>query len=195
MPSNVVSNEIAKEKTMTSTAIRIAMIAALLGAGACAKKKAEDLPPPPPTQQPQTEAPSTGETTGGVASTAVPGSLEEMIQEAGSDRVFFELDSYALDATAQATLNGQARWLGRYPNIRLTIEGHADERGTREYNLALGERRANAVKNYLAGQGVSAERVNVISYGKERPAVEGSNESAWAQNRRGVTVLIGAAAS
>src|SRR3546814_581643 len=118
-----------------------------------------------------------------------------MIQQAGSDRVFFEFDSYQLDSTAQGTLNGQAAWLNKYPNVRVTIEGHADERGTREYNLALGERRANAVKNYLAGQGVSADRINVISYGEERPAVEGSNEASWAQNRRAVTVLIGAAAS
>ena len=79
--------------------------------------------------------------------------------------------------------------------MKVTIEGHADERGTREYNLALGERRANSVKNFLAGQGVAADRISVISYGKERPAVEGSDESAWAQNRRAVTVLVGAAAS
>lgn len=178
---------------MKSTAIKIAMVAVLLGAGACAKKKAEELPPPPPAAA--APAPPIDETPAPVTSTVVPGSVEDFIQQAGSDRVFFEFDSYQLDGTAQATLNGQAGWLAKYPNVRLTVEGHADERGTREYNLALGERRANSVKNYLAGQGVSAERINVISYGKERPAVEGSDEAAWAQNRRAVTVLIGAAAS
>ncbi len=172
---------------MRSTAISALAIAALIGVGACSKKK-EDLPPPPPPAAPAAPAPV--EAPAG----PTPGSLAEMIAEAGSDRVFFEYDSYSLDSAAQATLNGQAGWLARYPDIRLTIEGHADERGTREYNLALGERRANAAKNYLAGQGVGADRMNVISYGKERPAVEGSDESAYAQNRRAVTVLIGAAA-
>ena len=84
---------------------------------------------------------------------------------------------------------GQAQWLARYPNVRVTVEGHADERGTREYNLALGDRRANAAKNYLATRGVSPSRMTVISWGKERPMAEGSNESAWAQNRRAVTVI------
>jgi peptidoglycan-associated lipoprotein len=184
------------ETTMHSTAIKAVLIAALVGVGACTKK-AEDLPPQPPstTAPPATESESAAPSTGAVTSSAVPGSLADFVQQAGSDKVFFDTDRYDLDSAAQATLNGQAGWLNKYTNVRITIEGHADERGTREYNLALGERRANAVKNYLAGQGVSAERVNVISYGKERPAVEGSDESAWAQNRRAVTVLVGAAAS
>jgi peptidoglycan-associated lipoprotein len=90
---------------------------------------------------------------------------------------------------ARATLDRQASWLQQYSNLSITIEGHADERGTREYNLALGERRANAVKNYLVARGVSGSRINTISYGKERPAVVGSDEASWAQNRRGVTVV------
>lgn len=179
---------------MQSKLINVALVAVLMGAAACAKKKAEDLPPPPPATTPAPEAP-TGESSGPVTSTAVPGSFEDFVQQAGSDRVFFEFDSYQLDSAAQSTLTAQAGWLAKYPNVRITVEGHADERGTREYNLALGERRANSVKNFLAGQGVSADRINIISYGKERPAIEGSNESAWAQNRRAVTVLIGAAAS
>ena len=177
---------------MMNTALKAAMVAALVATAACSKKK-EELPPPPPPAAP-VEAPS-APPSAPVTSTVVPGSVEDFIQQAGSDRVFFEFDSYQLDSASQSTLSRQAAWLAQYSNVKVTIEGHADERGTREYNLALGERRANSVKNYLAGQGVSADRISVISYGKERPAVEGSDESAWAQNRRAVTVLIGAAAS
>ena len=102
----------------------------------------------------------------------------------------FDTDKFNIDAQDQATLQGQAQWLGRYPNTRVTVEGHADERGTREYNLALGERRANSAKNYLASLGVSADRIQTVSYGKERPAAMGSDESAWEQNRRAVTVTV-----
>ena len=109
--------------------------------------------------------------------------------------LFFGLDQSEVSVEGQEVLNANAQILQKYPTWVITIEGHADERGTAEYNLALGERRANSVKNFLAGQGVAADRISVISYGKERPAVEGSDESAWAQNRRAVTVLVGAAAS
>ncbi len=105
------------------------------------------------------------------------------------DRVFFDVDRYDLSAAARATLDKQAAWLMQNATRRIVIEGYADERGTREYNLALGERRAEAVKNYLASRGVGPERVRVISYGKERPVVTGHNEQSWAQNRRAVTVL------
>ncbi len=105
------------------------------------------------------------------------------------DRVFFATDSHTLSNEAQSTLRLQAEWLNENPNTRITIEGHCDERGTREYNLALGERRAASVKRYLSSLGVSASRIETVSYGKERPAVLGSNASAWAQNRRGVTVI------
>ncbi|MBA4096485.1 MAG: peptidoglycan-associated lipoprotein [Rhodospirillum sp.] len=104
------------------------------------------------------------------------------------DRVQFELDRYDLSPEAEATLQKQAALLQLYPEIVITIEGHADERGTREYNLALGERRADAVRNYLAALGVSTGRVSVISYGKERPACPEASEGCWSQNRRGVTV-------
>lgn len=117
-----------------------------------------------------------------------PGSPEDFLVNVG-DRVFFGYDRYDLTAAARATLERQAQWLQRYPNRRVVVEGHADERGTREYNLALGERRANAVKNYLVAVGVSPSRVTTISYGKEQPAVLGATEAAWAQNRRGVTVV------
>lgn len=118
----------------------------------------------------------------------VPGSEQDFIANVG-DRVFFDFDKYALRADAKGTLDKQAAWLKKYPTYSLTIEGHADERGTREYNLALGERRANSVKEYLVGAGVPAARVKTISYGKERPVALGSNDAAWSQNRRGVTVL------
>jgi peptidoglycan-associated lipoprotein len=134
-------------------------------------------------------------TTGGtsaVAGTAVPGSQEDLVQNVG-DRVFFGFDKYDLTPEAQATLERQAAWMQQHPSVTVTVEGHADERGTREYNLALGERRANSVKNYLVALGVDQNRVTTISYGKERPAVSGSSEEAWAQNRRGVTVVTGGA--
>ncbi|MCR6632591.1 MAG: peptidoglycan-associated lipoprotein Pal [Magnetospirillum sp.] len=118
----------------------------------------------------------------------VPGSEQDFIANVG-DRVFFDFDKYALRADAKATLDKQIAWLKKYPTYNLTVEGHADERGTREYNLALGERRANSVKEYLVAGGLPAARVKTISYGKERPVALGSNEAAWSQNRRGVTVL------
>ncbi len=118
----------------------------------------------------------------------VPGSQQDLVVNVG-DRVFFALDQADLTSEARSTLDRQAAWLKQYTNVSITIEGHADERGTREYNLALGERRANSVKSYLMSQGVDGSRIQTISYGKERPAVTESNPSGWAQNRRGVTVV------
>jgi peptidoglycan-associated lipoprotein len=118
-----------------------------------------------------------------------PGSQEDLAQNVG-DRVFFDYDSSALSADSQHTLEKQAAWLKQYGSVKVTVEGHCDERGTREYNLALGERRADATKKYLVGLGIPASRISTISYGKERPAVIGSDESAWSQNRRAVTVLL-----
>ncbi len=117
-----------------------------------------------------------------------PGSAEDFVVNVG-DRVFFGFDRFDLSPEARATLDRQSKWLGSYGSVTVTVEGHADERGTREYNLALGERRANSVKNYLAAKGVNPARVAVVSYGKEKPAVVGSTEAAWSQNRRGVTVV------
>lgn len=116
------------------------------------------------------------------------GSQADLTQNVG-DRVFFELNESTLSNEAQTTLEHQAAWLKQYPNVNVTVEGHCDERGTREFNLALGERRAAAAKKYLVGAGIAANRISTISYGKERPAVIGSDESAWSQNRRAVTVL------
>ena len=125
------------------------------------------------------------ETTG---SGIVSGSQEDLIVNVG-DRVFFGYDSSDLDSDALELLQDQVAWLKQNSDVSVTIEGHCDERGTREYNLALGEKRAQAVKNYLIGLGINPDRVSTISYGKERPAVVGSNDGAWAQNRRSVTIV------
>ena len=118
----------------------------------------------------------------------VSGSQEDLIVNVG-DRVFFGYDSSDLDSDALELLQDQVAWLKQNSEVSVTIEGHCDERGTREYNLALGEKRAQAVKNYLIGLGINPDRVSTISYGKERPAVVGSNDGAWAQNRRSVTIV------
>jgi peptidoglycan-associated lipoprotein len=126
---------------------------------------------------------------GGIGSrSALPGSQQDLEASAG-DRVFFAFDRADIAPEAREILARQADWLRRYPNVTVTIEGHCDERGTREYNLALGERRAQAVKNVLVAMGIPASRITTISYGKERPAVAGSSEEAYAQNRRAVTTV------
>jgi peptidoglycan-associated lipoprotein len=125
---------------------------------------------------------------------AGPGSVQEFNQTVG-DRVFFDTDQTDLSSTAQATLDKQAAWLNQYNKYSFTIEGHADERGTREYNFALGSRRAQAVHDYLAAKGVSASRMRTISYGKERPVAVCDDISCWSQNRRAITVLNGAPGS
>ncbi|MEC9367275.1 MAG: peptidoglycan-associated lipoprotein Pal [Pseudomonadota bacterium] len=124
----------------------------------------------------------------GAEGPVTPGSARDFAVSVG-DKVYFEVDSASLTPQAQTTLQGQARWLARYPNYTVTIEGHADERGTREYNIALGAKRATAVKNYLAGLGVPSVRVRTISYGKERPVAMCADISCWSQNRRAVTAL------
>ncbi len=122
------------------------------------------------------------------SSKIISGSQEDLIVNVG-DRVFFEFDSFELTVDGQSTLDAQASWLKQYSNVDITIEGHADERGTREYNLALGAKRANTVFNYLNDAGISNTRMNTVSFGKERPEVVGSTESAWSQNRRAVTTV------
>ena len=160
---------------------------ALLAVGAltlsaCAAKLPKQLPPQPG-----------GASSGGSAANLppVPGSQADFVVSLnGGDVIYFDTDRYNIDSADQSALAAQAAWLQRYPAKRATIEGHCDERGTREYNLALGERRANAAKNYLASLGVSASRLSTVSYGKERPVATGSTEEAWAKNRRAVTVTI-----
>ena len=131
---------------------------------------------------------SDGTITETAGSGIVLGSQEDLIVNVG-DRVFFGYDSSDLDSDALELLQDQVAWLKQNSSVSVTIEGHCDERGTREYNLALGEKRAQAVKNYLIGLGIDPDRVSTISYGKERPAVVGSNDGAWAQNRRSVTIV------
>ena len=149
--------------------------AALLALGACSST-------PEPT--------NTGSTTSTTTSQTSYASMQEALRAQVGDRVFFDFDRYDLRPDAQATVQALSAWLNSNPQVTLTVEGHADERGTREYNLALGERRATAAKNYLVALGISPDRIETISYGKERPAVLGSDEAAWAQNRRAVTVLV-----
>ncbi len=124
------------------------------------------------------------------ANGAVPGSQQDFTLNVG-DRIFFDTDSAAIRPDSAQTLSRQAQWLAKYSNERVTIEGHADERGTREYNLALGARRAAATKNFLVSRGVSAARIKTISYGKERPVAVCDDISCWSQNRRAVTVVSG----
>jgi peptidoglycan-associated lipoprotein len=152
-----------------------AALAIGLALGACAKNNAEGLD-------------------GANAAGGAPGGYQDFAANVG-DRVFFETDSTDLTATAQATLDKQAVWLDQYGRYTFTIEGHADERGTREYNFALGARRAEAAKDFLIAKGVSASRIKTISYGKERPVAVCNDISCWSQNRRAVTVLAGAPTS
>ena len=154
--------------------------------GACTKKMAPVETPPPATQptDPNSTDPNSLEVV------ELPALQADLVAKAGSDSVYFGTDEFALDAAARATLTAQAQWLLANPNVRASIEGHADERGTREYNQALGERRANSARDFLVSQGVPAARLLVTSWGKERPVATGSNEEAWAQNRRAVTVVI-----
>ena len=131
-------------------------------------------------------APKSGKASKGFS--IIPGSSQDLVVNVG-DRVFYALNKSSLSSGARTTLEKQAAWLKRYGGVKITIEGHADERGTREYNLALGERRANSAKDFLVALGVSPNRVKTISYGKERPVALGHDESSWSQNRRGVTTV------
>lgn len=162
----------------------MAVVALSLFVAGCATKAPPPPPPPPPAAQP---APPP-------APSIVPGSAQDLKVNVG-DTVHFEYNKYAVLEADKATLQRQAAWLAKWPNIKVTVEGHADERGTREYNIALGAKRATAVKEYLVSLGVSAARVDTVSYGKERPICTDSTEDCWAQNRRGVTIIASGANS
>lgn len=173
---------------MKSRTIRnLALAAVLLATAACASRRPEQLPPAPAAGADAATA-AAGEPAADPAA-PVPGSQAHFLRTVPADRVFFETDQFSLSAEAHATLDAQAEYLRQYPSVTVTIEGHADERGTREYNLALGDRRANSARNYLESRGIAAGRMTTISWGKERPEVVGSTEEAWARNRRAVTVL------
>ena len=166
--------------------ISLVLVLGCISLAACSSKPPEDLPPAPsapPSVTTNTPSP--------MLQGPAPGSQADFLAAvAGQDTIHFELDKFNIDPTSAGILQAQAQWLSRYPGKHATIEGHCDERGTRDYNLALGERRANAAKNYLVSLGIDASRLSTISYGKERPVAMGSNEEAWAKNRRAVTITI-----
>jgi peptidoglycan-associated lipoprotein len=169
-----------------SKAVTAAMLTSALALGACAKKAPEELPPAPITSPTPTPTGRPTTTTG-----ASVGTQAHFEQAVGSSTViYFDTDRFNVDSTDAAALQAQAQYFAQFPQLTFTIEGHCDERGTREYNLALGERRANAAKNYLVSLGVSPNRIRTVSQGKERPVALASNEAAWAQNRRAASIII-----
>jgi peptidoglycan-associated lipoprotein len=175
--------------TSFSSSLKFACLSAALILGACThKQEAVNTTPPPAPQAQATPMPAPSRP--GI----LPGSAEDFRVNVG-DTVHFGYNEYNIEDSDKGVLGRQAQWLAKYPAVKVSVEGHADERGTREYNLALGARRANAVKEYLVSQGVSTGRVETVSYGKERPICTESNEACWAQNRRGVTVVSGGANS
>ena len=147
----------------------------------CTKKHPAELPPPAGPMVPPQQQNGPG---------YAPGSRADFEHSVVSNTIHFALDRYDIDPQSQRILDSQAAWLSRWPNVPISLEGHCDERGTREYNLALGDRRANAAKNYLAARGINPSRISTISYGKERPIALGSDEASWAQNRRAVTIVL-----
>lgn len=168
--------------------VTIAALSLALALSACGRKPAPETTPPVQSG----EADPAGSVTSNdeVGLVELPGSQSALVAAAGSDTIYFGTDQSDISVDAQATLRAQAKWLIANPNVRASVEGHADERGTREYNQALGERRAQAAKLFLMAQGVPENRLLTISWGKERPVANGSDESAWAQNRRAVTVVV-----
>ena len=180
----------------TTTLVRMAALGlAVTAIAACTPRTPADTGAgntvPPPANDRYTDN-GAGPVSGGNLAAPAPGSEQDFVVNVG-DRVYFDLDSYAIRPEAFPRLNAQAAWLQRYPSVTVRIEGNADERGTREYNLALGARRAESVRTYLVGRGVNAGRIDTISYGKERPIAAGSNEDAWARNRNGHTAIVSGA--
>ncbi len=164
----------------------ILLLASATGLAACSKKAPETLPPVAgPTSSPTT--PTTPTTPSG-PSVGTQAHFEQAV--GSSTTIYFDTDRYNVDSQDAAALQAQAQYFARFPQLTFTIEGHADERGTREYNIALGEKRANSAKAYLVSLGVDGNRIAVVSYGKERPVALGSDEGSWAQNRRAASVLI-----
>jgi peptidoglycan-associated lipoprotein len=172
---------------MNTKLATILLLASATGLAACAKKPPAVLPPPPEdtsgnTGQPGPQVQPTG---------PVVGTQDHFAAAVGSSTtIYFDTDKYNVDAQDAAALQAQAQYFARYPQITFTIEGHADERGTREYNIALGEKRATSAKNFLTSLGVDPGRIAVVSYGKESPVALGSDEASWARNRRAASVII-----
>ena len=170
-----------------SKILKFAALSAALMVGACTTKQEVAATPPPPMAPQAPPAPPQ-------APGIVPGSVQDFKVNVG-DTVHFAYNEYNVEDQDKSTLQKQATWLNRYPGVQITIEGDCDERGTREYNLALGARRANAVKEYLVSLGVNTARLQTVSYGKERPLCTESSEDCWAQNRRGMSTITSGAVS
>jgi peptidoglycan-associated lipoprotein len=168
-----------------SIGLKFAAVAATLILAGCETKPPATTAPPPDSMSSNSSS---------TTSSIIPGSAEDLRVNVG-DTVHFDYDKYNITDEDRGVLQRQAEWLSKYPQIRVTVEGHCDERGTREYNLALGARRANAAKEYLVSLGVSSQRVDTISYGKERPICTESTEDCYAQNRRGVTTITSGGAN
>jgi len=165
-------------------------IAAMLTACATPKPPPPAAPPPPPPVHAPPPPPPPPTSTAPIG--PIPGSAQDFVVNVG-DRVYFDYDKYAVRSDAEPILSAQAAWLSRYPSVKVRIEGNADERGTREYNLALGARRANSIKDFLVAHGVSASRIETVSFGKEKPIDPGTTEEAYAKNRNGHTAIISGA--
>ncbi|MDO8296813.1 MAG: peptidoglycan-associated lipoprotein Pal [Caulobacter sp.] len=170
-------------------AVRLALIVAATASMAACASKPKPGPGPGPSAGPGPAGPRAPGPQAPVDTRPIPGSVQDFVINVG-DFVYFDLDRYDVRSDAMPVLDAQAAWLRQYPNVRVRIEGNCDERGTREYNLALGARRANAVRDYLASRGVASSRITTLSWGKERPIDPGSNEDAWARNRNGHTVIV-----
>jgi peptidoglycan-associated lipoprotein len=169
-------------------AIRLALIVAATASMAACASKPTTTPGPGPSAGPGPAGPRTTPQPP-IDTRVIPGSVQDFVINVG-DFVYFDLDMYDIRSDAMPVLDAQAAWLQQYPTVRIRVEGNCDERGTREYNLALGARRANAVRDYLVSRGVPASRIVTLSWGKERPVDPGSNEDAWARNRNGHTVIV-----
>ena len=176
----------------TKHALRLALVAAAaLSVTACASRP-KPGPAPEPAPPPAVAPTPTPTPAPAPSATVTPGTIQDFVVNVG-ERVFFDLDSYSVRADAAPLLDAQAAWLVRYPNVQVRIEGNADERGTREYNLALGSRRANSVREHLVSRGVAPSRISTVSFGKERPIDPGSTEEAFQRNRNARTAIVGGA--
>lgn len=179
------------DRRLARTTALLALASAMLAA--CASHPKPEPTPTPVAQTPApARAPYSPPPAEPVRSGPLPGSIQDFVVNVG-DRVYFDLNQYTIRADGRPVLAAQAAWLNRYPSVQVRIEGNCDERGTREYNFALGGRRADSVKTFLVGQGVDPRRITTVSYGKERPVDPGTGESAWGHNRSGHTDIVSGA--